>query len=285
MNCLKCGNLVNENASFCSVCGSPLSQNQVNASNGYDYHIQFQSQNNDQGDNKVDLIDAYIGKNIDKIKSGKFSFTTFFFGALYVLYRKMWLLGLIWQICIIALSFLPTPIYYICTMALSVFFSIRFNEMYLNKVKQNVEKITSWNLDKSKEELKNICSKKGGTTIWPVIIVLIIYVSILLVGILDVLDATDDVKVSAAKSEASFIVSGVNNYCSAAELRAELTGGVDPCSDGVTIDEVYDMTVIGNATVKSIKYNGRVTNLTIKSNGITVTYDVTRTGDKYKVSK
>ena len=49
------------------------------------------------------LIKLFIGNNYNKIVSLKFSFPTFFFGPLYLLYRKQYLVSLAWTILIILL--------------------------------------------------------------------------------------------------------------------------------------------------------------------------------------
>ena len=129
-NCPNCGSKVNQGEAFCKVCGTKLSspQNITNNTQQYQQYtnqntnsisqlINYQNINNQQINNNLNsqqpqnniyqnniiynndneyLIDSYIGKNAEKLKNGGFSTNTFFFGSLYVLYRKMWLLGFIW---------------------------------------------------------------------------------------------------------------------------------------------------------------------------------------------
>ena len=121
------------------------------------------------------LIDAYIGKNADKLRIGNFSGNTFFFGMMYVLYRKMWLLGITWLVLSMIINkFLPSYAGFL-TGALNLTVSLTFKSMYLKHVKEEVEKIKATNPEKTPEQLLEICRKKGGTTIVPVIIACLLY--------------------------------------------------------------------------------------------------------------
>lgn len=127
---------------------------------------------------------------------------------------------------------------------------------------------------------------KKGFTLIELLAVIIILAIVALIATPIILNVVDDARQSAARSEASMIVSGVNNYCATASMKNQLDGTEDICADadGVTKEEVATMVNLGNATVTSITYNptsGAVTELTIKSNSYTVTYD----GTSFSVSK
>ena len=100
-------------------------------------------------------------------------------------------------------------------------------------------------------------------------------------AIKEVLDVVDDAKVSAAKSGASMVVFGVNNYCAAADMREQLSGETNICKDGVTIEEVGEIVDLEDIKVNSITFDGKVTELEIESNKITIIYD----NGEYIVSK
>src|SRR5699024_5503906 len=66
--------------------------------------------------------------------------------------------------------------------------------------------------------------------------------------------------------------SGINNYCATAEIKTELDGSVNICSDGVTLDEAKSMMNLGNANLLEVSYNGnKVTYLKVESNTHTYT--------------
>ena len=127
---------------------------------------------------------------------------------------------------------------------------------------------------------------KKGFTLIELLAVIIILAIVALVATPIILNVVDDARESAARSEASMIVSGVNNYCATSAMRNQLDGTEDICADadGVTKEEVPTMVNLGNAKVTSITYNptsGAVTALTITSNTFTVTYN----GTTFSVSK
>lgn len=125
--------------------------------------------------NDEELVDAYIGNNADKIRKGGFSGYTFLFGFFYTLYRKMWLLTVIWYLgALMVLLFLPS--FSALTYVINLFICIKFNDLYLKNVRENVNKIKIENSEKSYEELKQICAKKGGTSIVAVIIAVVVYI-------------------------------------------------------------------------------------------------------------
>ena len=126
---------------------------------------------------------------------------------------------------------------------------------------------------------------KKGFTLIELLAVIIILAIVALIATPIVLDVVDDAKDSAAKSEASMIVSGINNYCAAADMREQLNGETNPCADGVDTTEVATMVDLGNATITSVTFDSKVTDLVVESNGRTVTYDVDATGDKYTMGE
>lgn len=121
------------------------------------------------------LIDSYISKNVDKFKDDNVSFHVFLFGVPYLFYRKMWLLGFIILIIENIINITPYAIVYpYFHFLMQVVISIEFKKIYLKHVKKQVNKIKEKNLDKSMEELTNICKEKGGTSIISVVVLGII---------------------------------------------------------------------------------------------------------------
>ena len=126
---------------------------------------------------------------------------------------------------------------------------------------------------------------KKGFTLIELLAVIIILAIVALVATPIILNVVDDARESAARSEASMIVSGVNNYCATAAMKNQLDSTAENiCADGVDKNEVPTMVNLGNAKVTSITYNptsGAVTALEITSNTFTVTYN----GTTFSVSK
>ena len=193
---------------------------------------------------EINLIDAYIGVNSEKLKDGSFSWCTLIFGPLYVFYRKMWLFGFVWFLIISVItllaalfsinfsSILPIIDYgnysaaniltFVITWIVNIVMSFMFKKLYIKKVTKKVEQIKQKNIGASNEELSKICSKKGGTTILGIIL------AIALVEIIPTLLATViehklliDVNEKVEESSAYSIISSVENAYTLAELNSK----------------------------------------------------------------
>ena len=104
-------------------------------------------------------------------------------------------------------------------------------------------------------------------TLIELLAVIIILAIVALIATPIILNVIEDARISAGRSEASMIYSGINNYCATADMQNQLTGEVNICADGVTSDEVSQMVNLGNAKVEEVSYsNGKITNLVIESN-------------------
>ena len=121
------------------------------------------------GDDKY--IQAYVGNNYKIIKNQKFSIPALFFGIYYLLYRKVWGHAfLLLLINIAATILLNEDLAGIVGMILNIYIGLKFSEIYMKKVENNVERIKQENLDKTTEELLAICKKKGGSSFTGIIV-------------------------------------------------------------------------------------------------------------------
>ncbi len=108
---------------------------------------------------------------------------------------------------------------------------------------------------------------KKGFTLIELLAVIIILAIVALIATPIILNVIEDARVSAGRSEARMIYSGINNYCATADMQNQLTGEENICADGVTVEEVSQMVNLGNAKVEEVSYsNGKITNLVIESN-------------------
>lgn len=176
-NCFKCGTEIAEETLFCRGCGTRLiNDGQINNAMSSTRLDINQTSNNNAFRNHVtsqnicdeELIKLFIGERSDKIlnlKGG--SIWAFLSGPSYLVYRKLYLYGIIW---LILSFFIPSGINYILLFVVA----FSFKKIYLSHVKKNVDKIKQENMDKEELEIKNICRKKGGTNAfgWALCIVL-----------------------------------------------------------------------------------------------------------------
>lgn len=213
MNCSKCGTFINQGEKFCRTCGTPVAvpggmvdQGQMQQPmmgqamqqpvqqpmvgqqpmvNEYGQPMQQPVNeygqpvnNNYSQQSSVDegLVNAFIGNNVQAIRAGGFSWCSFFFGMLYFLYRKMWMLSLVvFLLQFIANLFLPL-FSFIISIVVNIVVAIYFKKWYVKHAEDKVAVIKHENNWASPEQLTAICTKKGGTTIVPVILILVVYV-------------------------------------------------------------------------------------------------------------
>lgn len=129
------------------------------------------------------LIDAYIGNSSDKLRTGTFSWCTFFLGIFYLVYRRMWLFALIVYIISIMIdNFVKSELLNIIIgIVVAIVAAAIFKNIYVSNVRKKVEKIKKENKDKSPEQLVNICSLRGGPSILYTLILIILLLIINLV--------------------------------------------------------------------------------------------------------
>ena len=148
---MRCPNCNSENVSgdkFCRYCGCEL-----NAEEKVEDNTKF--------------VQAYVGYNYDSFMTGTFNVGAFFFGPVYLLYRKMYLYAFAFIfISILASFFFP--------LVANIVLGFVVNGLYLSHARDKVRFIKTQNKDLSETELLEKCKKMGGTTFIPVIIYYVI---------------------------------------------------------------------------------------------------------------
>lgn len=124
------------------------------------------------------LIRAYVGKNYDKINAKKFSFPSLFFNYIYALYRKYFIIFIIILLISSVFANISETIYYLIYFVSSIVLGINFNKWYIKYATNQVNKIKNDNPNMSEDQLINLCSKKGGTSVG------MIFIGIIIIGII-----------------------------------------------------------------------------------------------------
>ncbi len=176
MYCNKCGAELKKGDSFCGYCGNKIGDTIENEPK-VDNNVAEESKVNNTFEDE-ELINAFMGPKADKFKGNDFSFLTLFFRGLYLLYRKMYLYGLLWIFALPIVAAIIPIIGGILPLAAAIVMGIYFNKIYLDFVKKKVAEIKNIYKGKTREELIEICKTKGGTTWVPVIIYIVITVVI-----------------------------------------------------------------------------------------------------------
>ena len=128
------------------------------------------------------LILAYIGSNYDKILAKGFSLPAFLFGPFYLLYRKLYLIGisilialdgLIFYFCTLKWYVLGIVFYLVVVFVLGLF----FNSLYLHTAKKKIERIKLDYVNFS--DMLDVAKKTGGTSlVWLIIMFVVLGVAI-----------------------------------------------------------------------------------------------------------
>ena len=117
---------------------------------------------------------------------------------------------------------------------------------------------------------------KKGFTLIELLAVIIILAIVALIATPIILDVVEDARKSAAKSEASMILSGIQNYCATEDMKIQMNTleGEAKCSGKASIlqADVASMVNLGNAEMKSdvTITDGKYT-FTVESNGYSIT--------------
>ena len=114
---------------------------------------------------------------------------------------------------------------------------------------------------------------KKGFTLIELLAVIIILAIVALIATPIILNVIEDARISAGRSEASMIYTGINNYCATEDMKYQLDNSYTKiCTTSMTTDTVSQMVNLGNASITSINYDGsKLTNLVIESNSHTFT--------------
>lgn len=161
MFCPKCNSKLDDKEKFCKYCGANL----LKMVQHTDCTVDGVSISEE------DLLKSYVGFQYEKIVNNSFSFPTFLFSIYYTLYRKMWLISLIWFLFDIVISFIFDG--YTCILIflfVNAFIAVNFSNLYLQLVKKRVQKIKQNNNNKTNEDIINLCKKKGNTSILALIL-------------------------------------------------------------------------------------------------------------------
>ena len=184
-----------------------------------------------------DLIGAFIGKNYDKIKTGGISLPGFLLNGIYLLYRKMYLYGLLIFVVAAALVFfLKNPL--VC-LIFPVACGVFGNKIYLSYAEKKVANIKIKNQDKDNAQLIELCKKSGGTSPIFMIIGIILEVAVIALSVFSIMNANveEDEKSS---SDDTAEVDEVTDDDEIADDNSDATVSTDDVT-GATVF-TYDMT-------------------------------------------
>lgn len=158
---------MNNNINLTTGINNDIQQNPIPVSpilnQNINNNIPPQTNSNNNSVNDKELLRAFIGNNYEKITTRPFNFAGFFFTTFYMFYRKMFGYALlVFLLNLVALSFINN---FILIIVFNVVIGLLVNKIYLYYANKKIAKIKLENSGKDINELKNICSSKGGTSV------------------------------------------------------------------------------------------------------------------------
>ena len=145
---------------------NPQMNNQIPNSNinqSQNNNIISQSNLINNQENDDELLRAFIGNNFEKITTRPFNFAGFFFTTFYMFYRKMF--GYALLVFLLNIVIVNALNQYAITLLFNIVIGLLFNKIYLSYAKKKITMIKANNQQKTNEELKSICTSKGGTSV------------------------------------------------------------------------------------------------------------------------
>lgn len=137
------------------------------------------SQQNQVNNNYItdeELLRTFVGKNYEKLTVKSFNFAGFFFTTFYMFYRKMFGYAiLMFLLDLVVLNVIKMTI---VTLAFNVIVGLLVNKIYISFARKKIRKIKINNTYKSADELRDICTVKGGTSVGSIFLGLLLEIVI-----------------------------------------------------------------------------------------------------------
>ena len=205
MRCKNCGKRLKEKENFCTVCGyynGEVNNIDFDSEDDDEYDLLEEENNEDEldevDDSDLDLskldfsnpkelnekfVKAYIGEDYNLIKKGIFNIYAALLNWMYVLYRKMYITGIIGLIITGIILVVFPKIFIIYAIITMILLGFTFNKIYL--------KFISWKIGRNLERYKgsdnftmeNIMGERGGVKILPAIIIYFIFLVVLILNL------------------------------------------------------------------------------------------------------
>lgn len=126
---------------------------------------------------ELSALKQFVGNDFTKLSMSIFSFSSFIFGSLIFLHRKMYILGVILTLIEFGISFfVPLKYAIVAILVIHVILALMVNPMYIKYSKKKVKAILSDknNMKKNQVEIDNLCKKKGKNNLLLAIIIYMI---------------------------------------------------------------------------------------------------------------
>jgi len=180
MRCAKCGKRLRSNEKFCTVCGyynEDKSEMKPEDWDDDDYDLLKEEQDTKETkteetkeDKKVISynfeeerdLEAYIGEDYKMIKKSPFNIYAFILNWMYVLYRKLYITGIIGLGIALLITIFYTGYLLIYLIASMVILGFLFNPYYIFIIKKKIKRLEVRYEGSDSYTFTEICKEKGG---------------------------------------------------------------------------------------------------------------------------
>ena len=122
-----------------------------------------------------DCLEAYIGEDYNIIKKKFFNIYAFLLSWAYVLYRKLYITGIL-GLLLALLCLLKSKVLLIIYLVVSmVIWGFLFNKYYIFVAKKRIERYIAKSDDTDRYKMVNICAKRGGVSILKALLIYLIF--------------------------------------------------------------------------------------------------------------
>jgi len=128
-------------------------------------------------------IEAYIGEDYKLIKKSPFNIWAFLLNWMYLLYRKLYITGVIGLTLTVIVALFLTKYFLIYLLITVIVLGFGFNKYYVYIVKRKVENILKEYEGSDSFSLEKMCSEFGGVNIPMALIIYIVFLVVIIISV------------------------------------------------------------------------------------------------------
>ncbi len=140
-------------------------------------------EDNEVYDQNEKYIEAYIGEDYKLIKKSPFNIWAFLLNWMYLLYRKLYITGVIGLTLTVIIALFFTKYFLIYFIITIIVLGFAFNKYYIYIVKRKVDSILKEYEGTDSFSLEKMCSEFGGVNIPMALIIYIVFLIVIIISI------------------------------------------------------------------------------------------------------
>ena len=200
MRCEKCGKKLRRNEKFCTVCGYYNDDKKDVSPDEWDdgdYDLLEEEKQDETPQEEVNIgtieedkaisydyeeekdVEAYIGEDYKIIKKSPFNIWAFLLNWMYVLYRKLYITGVIGLGIAVFITLFYTKYVIIYLVVSMVLLGFIFNPYYIFIIKNRIKRLESKYEGSDSFTFSQICAEKGGVNTYIALVIYFLFLVII----------------------------------------------------------------------------------------------------------